>query len=223
MHPNHDLSQKLLTDVAKTMEENLREHGDFNFLAARFAGNAARLLQFGDLERRFADTLASVTAGQYSSGIITNIPHADDVPRDALELMATPDLEQEHPTFMDEYATTVIRQWGDHLLPCLERDYDAAFSLSKSALSIESVALTQAILGDTDLAQQSTSRLSDQYRRDHILFVVTMELYRRNRTTEAKALHKRLPANTLCQWGSAHMALCVVDRVPWAGYPYPDY
>jgi len=223
MHQQRDLSLQLLTHVAELLEESQRKGGGCNYLAARFAGHAARLLEFDALSLRFANLLAALTPDQYWSAMITNIPRTDDVLRGVRQLLPLAEIEREHPLFTDDYATTMITDSSVHLLPCLDHHYEAAFAAAESEASREEVALTQAVLGDTELAIASTSRLSEHHRRDNVLFVVAIELYRHNRSAEAEAIHKRLPKATLCEWGSAHMALGVANRVPWAGYPYADY
>ncbi len=220
---NREYSRRLLTHVAQLLEASQRCNGGFNCLAARYAGNAAVLLNFNELSARFLRLLVSVTPEQYWTGAITNLDRSR-VPEHGRTLSGLPELDHEHPFFTEDYPAMVISKFAEeHLFLCLRRDYEQAFAHARSELAIEEVALTQAIIGDTEMAIASTSRLKEKHRRDNVLFVVTIELFRRNKVTEAQTIRRQLPDGIFDEWGASQMAIGIANRVPWQIYPYPDY
>ena len=108
LHQHSDLSRQLLARVLELLEESQSDSGSCNFLVARYAGNASRLLAFDDLALRFANLLAAVTPQQYWSGMITNIPRTNEVPLGVRELRSLTEIEAEHPLFTQDYLTKVI-------------------------------------------------------------------------------------------------------------------
>jgi hypothetical protein len=136
---------------------------------------------------------------------------------------ALPEVERSHPPFTDDYPEAVIGRESENIRRCLKREYDVAFANAQSELDREMIALSQVILGDVDLALASTSRLAETDRKDNVLFVATIELYRRRRDSEADALYSRFSNGGLSESALAQMAIGVSNRVPWEGYPFPDY
>lgn len=218
LHQNRDLSLQLLIEAAEIYEKEYRERDSFNIYEVQGAGNAALLFEFDELMLRFTNLLQGITPEIYRSNNL-GISGNDDVPQYARELRPLQDIQTDYPLFTEDYAATVIQKSGAHLLPCLDRDYKAAYALAETELSKEDVALTQAILGDFQLAIESSKLLSDQFRRESVHFVVAIELYRHNRRTEAEEIHNRF----LGKWHLTQLALGVANRVPWIGYPYPDW
>ena len=219
---NRDLSKQLLLGVAEKLEESDRTRGGFNHLAARYAGNASRLLGFSDAEAHFQRLLASLTVEAYWAGAITNLD-TNELPSGAKELSPLSEIECNHPVFPDDYAEALLGRMGEHLSPCASRDYGRAFSLAATELAKEEVILAQVLMGDYRQAVDSFSLLSESDRQHNVQFVMTIELYRRNMTNEAQDIHRRLPKDILCEWGAAQMAVGVADHVPWQVYPFPDY
>jgi hypothetical protein len=216
------VSRDLLDGVATTLEETKRRRGGFNHMVARYAGNASRLFAFSDLEARFQALLTTVTPELYWAGAFTNLD-TTKIPDGGAQLSPLAKIEQEYPVFAEDYATAIFRRMGDHLSHCVHRDYDGAFAQAETELAKEEVILGQVLMGDFDLANESLPRLSEEHRRQSVIFVSVIELYRAGREAEAEVCRRKLPVAYLTDWGGAQLALGASNRVPWEIYPFPDY
>ncbi len=220
---NNRLSHELLTSVVDSLETTQRESGGFNHLAARYAGNTSLILGFEDLADRFLRLLSGLTAEQYWSGMMTNVPRTNKVPNGARQLDDQTRINEDHPVFPVCYVPSIISESEEHLYACLTRDYDFAFLKATDELKMTEVMLTQAILGDTELAIESTKRLSEQHRKENVYLVVAIERFRCGDLDGAYEVYDSLNDDLLDIWGASQMALGIANRIPWMIYPYPDY
>jgi hypothetical protein len=216
------VSRDLLAGVADALEKTNSRKGGFNHLVARYAGNACRLFTFSDLEARFQALLTTVTPELYWAGAVTNLD-TTRIPEGGAQLSPLSKIEQEHPFFPEDYASMILRRMGGHLALCADRDYNGAFRQAKTELDKEEIVLSQVLMGDFDLAEEALPRLTDEHRRQSVIFVATIEFYRAGKTSEAEAYRSRLPVHSLADWDGAQMALGASNRVPWEIYPFPDY
>ncbi|ABW26549.1 hypothetical protein AM1_1524 [Acaryochloris marina MBIC11017] len=216
MNRNNGLSRMLLTRTADLLETMQSERGTFNHMAARYAGNASRILQMDDLAERFLQIGVEHHAN-------TKIPRIGYVPVAAKQLDDLKKIDQKHPIFSDDYIISVINASEKHLLPCLSGNYPTAFSHATNQLQIEEIILMQAICGDTHLALQSISRLSNTQSQANVNFVVAIELFRHGKLDQAHEIYNSLSEDTLDIWRASQMALGIANRVPWAAYPFHDF
>lgn len=134
-------------------------------------------------------------------------------------------LEEDHPVYSrHESRERVAKLVGSerHIALCLEGRFDDAKREAQSDLALEEAGLTMAVLGEFDAARRvmSDPALPD-FRRAGVRLVLMIELFRAGRQDEASALLGEMEATGLSEWD--HLALGIAGRVPWVGYPYPDW
>lgn len=137
------------------------------------------------------------------------------------------ELEQEFPLYQE----TKIRDFLEmaarddrYLAATLEQRYEEAFALANSELAVEEIAITQAVLGDIEAALESAQhRVKPEFRQQTVLIVVAVESFRRGRLAEARAVLNDLELMGLGVGDFYQLALGFAGRVPWSGYPYPDW
>lgn len=192
-------------------------------MLARYAGNAALLLQFEELARRFERLLARSKWKDFYGGIITNARLPWFVPKRLRQLGPFQEIEKNHPEFTPDFAIATITRYCPQMLPCVERGFDELLSVATTELAVEEVALSQAILGRYSDAVESSSRLTEQDRKENVRFVIAIERYRLAQIDDGQEMHETLNRRTLAGWGGAQFALGICCRLPWNIYPYPDY
>ena len=128
----------------------------------------------------------------------------------------------EHPIFTPDYGVAVIEKCCSELMPCNEGGFESALLHADSELTIEQVAMAQAILGRYEDALSTSKKLKER-KPDGIYLVLSIELYRHNRIEEAQVMQRRLDDGKLTDWFGVFLALGMCNRVPWWGYPFPDY
>jgi hypothetical protein len=217
------LARIWLEQAIHSLETMKAARGGFNILAAQRFSDAVRLLRLDDLELRIEGLLKGATLGDLLNGALTSIARTAELDQKPLDRPMLIEIEDAYPLFHASYVGDLLSKWGDHLRPCLDRDYDQAFSKAGSELQTFEVMLAQAILGDLDAVIASVSRLSDAERRRDLMLVAAIELYRRDRFEEADAIQPREPNGALDEWSLFHLALGVSGHVPWPYYPFADY
>ncbi|MBT30103.1 MAG: hypothetical protein CMO01_10625 [Thalassobius sp.] len=109
-----------------------------------------------------------------------------------------------------------------HLDKTLSNNYKKAFEIAKNERQKEEIILTQLVIGDVENALKYHSELQEDFRRDNVLLITGLELYRRG--YHEKAMHylqAQIDKNSIfiMFW----IACILEDRMPWSGYPNPDY
>ena len=220
------LSERCLAVVVGYCERQWGEKGTFNVPAARAARDAAHILGLQGFAARLNGLLDHMTVADLLSGAITSIQPTGAMAK-PLQRRTLDEINEAHPLFTDFYVQNLLSTGGNHLRPCLDRNYGAALLHATSELDEVEIALSQILLGDFDAARASFVRFP---KREHdMLVVLAIESCRRNRLNEAEEVCATLLdqdpvwAPIHLALGTWHLALGVANRVPWPCYPFPDY
>ena len=190
-------------------------------------GGASALLGFDAYVESCESILQSLPDGNFTEGLISNFP-LPKKPAPALRQIAPLErLNADHPPMNDETVAQYIRdscKSEPHLALAAEKRYVEAFDACKSELDTEETAATQAVLGDIDAAIVSAATVvKPDFRADNVRFVCTIELFRRERWADAHKLFDVIYPSQIGPDAAAQMALGANHRLPWLGYPYPDW
>ena len=203
------------------MESSYSNDGSFNYLIAKFAGDASLLLNYDDLVIRFSDLLAKITPELYWKD---SVQKGKDVPGYYRKYKSITKIIEEHPVFPnnihDYIDPFIIGSNEEHLLLCLQGKYDEAFEKAGTDLGKEEVLLTQLLFGDIGTALGKRDLLEWESRSNNILFVAAIELFRYGKKKQGEEVYGLIQFN---DWMMALMALGVDNHIPWKIYPYPDY
>jgi len=124
-------------------------------------------------------------------------------------------IEREHPRFPENFAEIIVSYqvaWTPSAEPAPNSE---VLDLQQT----ENI-LNRTIEGDIGGALAAMPTLLP-HRRTNLLLVMVVELYRRDRHAEAEGLREKSELND--EWDLVHLAWGAAGRVPWLGYPYPDY
>ncbi len=217
------LSHNWLSEAAEQLEASFERGLGLNIFQARLISEAASLLGFADLMQRLDTLLETENVGSSLRGAITNVVLSKAGAAKPLSPAPVGQAEMQHPLFASSAAIEAMCLASDrHIALCVGRDYGAAMAAAGTELELQEVALTQIILGDAEVALAFLPKLSEQ-RRQHVLLVAMLEFYRHGQIDRAVGVRDALPADFFDPYVLAHMALTVSGRMPWLGYPYPDY
>jgi len=115
-----------------------------------------------------------------------------------------------------------VRMFPDpHIRLVLEGRLDEAWGSAATDLDKEEHLATCAFLGDFERVAKLVEHVPAG-RRDIPLMVVCVESFRRGDHALARGLLDRL-SNRQDPWTWFQLASGLLGRVPWGGYPYPDY
>lgn len=218
-----ELAAKLLKSVAEELEATLHTHRSCNTLLARFAGDAALILQFDELTPRFSRLLKRSRWEGFYGGLMTNLGLPWFVPKRMRQLTPLERINSDHPEFNEAFAIETFTKYYPEMLPCLDTGFDSWIHAAKTELAVEEVALSQAILGRYDDAIRTARCLNESHRQNNVRFVIAIEQLRQGSCQNAQSITAALDEGTLTGWGAAQFALGICNRVPWRPYPYPDY
>jgi hypothetical protein len=207
--------------------EQAANRGQINVLCVRALAGAAVLLGEDDLADRATALLRSAPDDKFFAGAIANFELPKVAPPSLRQPPPITQLEEDHPVYSrHESRERVTKLAGSvrHIALCLEGRFDVAQREARSDLALEEVGLTMAVLGEFEAARRvmSDPALPD-FRRAVVRLVLVIELFRNGRADEASALLAGMEATGLSGWGLLQLALGLAGRVPWVGYPYPDW
>ena len=95
---------------------------------------------------------------------------------------------------------------------------------AKSPLDIEEIGCTYAVLGKYELALETANQAAlEKFRQDTIRWTVEVEKLRRGDFTNPDLSVLGLQNWGAGPWQAGHVALCILGRLPYMGYPYPDW
>lgn len=113
-----------------------------------------------------------------------------------------------------------------HLMLTIDGKVDEAFALqgSSSDLRQSEIAATVALLGNLPRACELTEAIGNSSYREGPWIAIAIEAFRRG---DSPMLDRALDAlgsdESRSPWTSLHLALGLMGREPWVGYPYPDF
>lgn len=172
-----------------------------------------------DLANSAASILLSLPDSVFTAGVISNI--ADLSPLVRREPATVAAAEAKFPAYTDQVRATIASKAAAHTAVFGdEADLNSARARVSSALDLEEFASACAVAGHFERA---LSTLDDPefepYRRSVSLMVVCVEAFRADRLE----LAKRLIHEHFSTPGDLNVAAGLLGRVPWGGYPFPDY
>ena len=201
--------------------------GRYNTMCIRHLGSAAVVLGEDAIAERAARLLRAAPDGAFWAGAITNIQIPATAPDGMRTLDSTELFERRHPLYRADNLIEEIRKYGEterSIALCLERRFEEARAAAESGLRLEEVGETLAVLGEFDEARSiATDPALEGFRQEGVRFVITIELYRLGRVDEADSMLAESGRTGLSAWERVHLALAFGGRVPWCGYPYPDW
>ncbi len=126
----------------------------------------------------------------------------------------------------EEFSAYLPRLAQERVALCRRRDLTPGEVLetAKTPLDIEEIGCTYAALGRFDSAAEVARREGlEPSRRDGILWTREVENLRRGdlETPDLEILGLR--EGTADPWRAGYVALCALGRLPYLGYPYPDW
>jgi hypothetical protein len=212
---------ELLGNWSRWLEDEAREHRWHTLLARRLAGLAVIA---GDTAGRTTAERILGTAPDtaFSEGAIANFDLALLVRR---ELPTHDDLQDWFPPYEPTVHEHVRRFQDPHILLALEGRLDEAWAAATSDLDKEECLEMYALLGQFDRALHILAGDALGANRLHVpLMVIGIESYRRgNLQTSRDTLERLRVLRPLDCWMWTQLASGFLGRVPWDGYPFPDY
>jgi hypothetical protein len=205
--------------------ESDAEEGRYNTLCIRAFASAAAVLQQQDVVDRAIRLLGAAPDKSFWAGTISNFALPKTVPEGLRTIDAPKKLEEQHPCYREEEIVGRIRSLPEERFAlCLEGRFQDARSKAGQSLWLEEVGDTLAVLGkfDTALSVARDPALED-FRQKGVLLVLAIELFRHRRMEESEAILAELESSGLSAWERIQLALGFAGRVPWDGYPYPDW
>jgi hypothetical protein len=200
--------------------EDASAQGRVNIFLARMAGGVASLVGRRDLTTRVGAILSGLTLADLLEGAITNIdPHSIDATR-PIDLPSPEEMARQHPVCDDESLVERMQAEGDrHVQLCVQGDVNRATEVATSALALEDIGRTLAVLGRFDRAAAFIdAQAVNESARKQVRFVILLEKCRRALPGFAEEiLQARLEG-----FGRLQVILALAGRLPWVGYPYSD-
>jgi hypothetical protein len=213
----------LLTPCAAWLTERARER-DFHTHLARELGSLGIIGDFPSIVGAAARVLRDAPETAFTAGLVTNVrPLSRFVRRELPEGDA---LERMFESYRDDRVLEHMRRFAEpHIAWALRGRDEEAASHAHTDLAQEEYASTCAVLGRIDEALGFVARSGfPETRRVGPLLVACVESFRRGDQARSLSLVERLvPDGSTDPWIRVHLAAGFLGRVPWAGYPYPDY
>ena len=221
---SHTLADHLFRDAINRLEA---ASPTVNYFSVKSVGGAARILGFESYADRCAAILQTLPDASFTAGAIANFPMPKRVPAGFRQILDMEQLNAYHPPLTDASVAKYIAECGssqEHLRLIVHGDYDAAFAAAKTELDVEECASAQAVLGDIESALRSASTVVvPEFRANNVRFICTSELFRRERFDDANQLFDSIYPSQMGPDAAAQMALGANHRLPWLGYPFPDW
>lgn len=215
-----------LRAATEQLEKDARQ-GRYNTFCIRALGNAAHILGRFDFADRALSLLRTAPDPAFWAGAITNIEIPAKVAEGMRSLAPRERLEDIYPPSRTENVIQWIRSLSaseKHLASCLEGRFQEARTAADSGLRLEEVANTLAIPGEFDAAWEIVNEPAlEPFRRRGVQLVFVIELFRRGRSDKATLILAELDREGLGAWERIHLALGISGRLPWDGYPFPDW
>jgi hypothetical protein len=124
-----------------------------------------------------------------------------------------------------EQIREMVREWSassGRLGLCVRGQDNEALAMARSDVEVEEIGEAQAVAGRIDAACKTADRLPP-FRRKLILLVACIEASRQGNARQSDALLAELRNIGLGAWDLLALALGLGDRMPWGGYPFPDW
>ena len=217
-------ASELLSRVAAWLDAE-RHAGRWQLLIARDVGCLAQVGHLPELQAVAGRVLRDAPTSAFSAGVITNVPRADFVRR---ELPAADEIPARYPEYVGGVVLDFLRTCASDEPPIqwvLDGQISEGWKAAETDLAKEEHASTLGVLGHIDEALECILRPEfPKMRKLGPSMVVCVESYRRGDLSQAGALlDELLPLEATISWTAIHIAAGLLGRIPWGGYPYPDY
>jgi hypothetical protein len=220
------LARRQLVGSIRELEKE-SEGARFNTLCIRAVASASTVLGQNDVAEHACRLLRAAPDGAFWAGMITNIELPKTVPERMRTVDPPEELEERHPPYREEEIVGRIRSYAmseGHCALCLEGKGQEARLTARSAVQLQEVGATFAVLGDYDGALSvARDPFLERFRQRGVLLVLAIELFRRGRIETCETILAELESSGLGAWNRVHLALGFSGREPWNGYPYPDW
>jgi len=218
---NVEFARRLLEEVLEHHNANLQQRGYTNGISAKFAGDAATLCGFDDLRAAFHRVLHPRRRSIWN--LFRGVPHpAVKIVIPDKKMWAAFTTIQPYDELADRYPKVTDEYFEQNLETYADDDFDQAFNDAGDDYCRTCVLITQVCAGQTAEALRCTDKLSEPGRECDIKFVAAIEHFRAGQTTEAQRLLDLPPRIALDEFSMPELALGLVGRAAWEGYPYPD-
>ncbi len=198
-----------------------------NYSSLRSVGGASRLLGLDAYAESCESILQTLPDPSFTRSLVANFSVPKKPAQAQRKIAPMERLNSDHPRMTEGSVVQYLRDCGkseSHLRLAIERRYKHAFDACKSELDIEETACAQAVLGDIDVAIDSASNVvKPDFRSNNVRFICAIELFRRERWSDAHELFDLIYPSRIGPDAAAQMALGANHRLPWVGYPLPDW
>lgn len=199
-----------------------RRGGRYHTMIASNVGGLARESGFATVERVARTVLTEAPDAAFSAGVITNMDPAAFIER---ELPDAARVDAHCPRYEGSIVDDYVRRMTEpHIAGVLAGALDDAARAIVEPLDAEEYAATCAVAGHLDEAERFIDR--DAYPDDRRIIprmVLCVEAFLRGDTPRAAAALARVCDDDDDPWCWIQLAAGLLGRVPWGGYPYPDY
>jgi hypothetical protein len=220
------LAKQHLEAGIETLEAAARERR-VNIFSLKQLGSVAAVLCQKAIADRAARLLRMLPDEEFWKGLISNFALPEKVPESMRSIPIGKDLEVEYPTYRSETVIEEIRAFSiseKHIACCLEGRFEEARLEANSGFKLEMVGSTLAVLGEFVAALEVANAVNlEPFRQQGIRFVIVLEKFRRGCFVEANSMLAESNRRELGPDARAQIALAICGRVPWIGYPYPDW
>jgi len=221
---------ELISKSLEQFEKNHLENTRLNVPAIKFHRDIAVLFGFTEIEARLVEILKHKNMSHSLKNSFHNFSNSEVQRLKAKPLSLTPYrlLQERYPVFSTKYAKLVVGQQGEIWSEvCLSGRFDEALNIAlgeKDDLATACVINSIAVLGSPELASKLGASYLSESRQKDANMVFAIEFSRaKNETGKKETIQKLLQDKLFYEWEAGQLALGISDKVPWAGYPYPDY
>jgi hypothetical protein len=191
------------------------DESNLNIFSIHDLAGAARLLSEEDLCLRAAHLLPKAPLNPFR--LPGNFKQFRKVP-------PLRELKKRYPTYDKSLILSSVYKPSPHIVACLEGRYEDAVSQTHKELDLEEVGATLAIMGEFEWALRvAGDEKLPAFRQRGVLMVLVIEMFRYGRLDQFQEIFAEFEASgigpDMCTW----LARGFMGRLPWVGYPYPDW
>ncbi len=216
-------AEELLSRAASWIAAEARE-GRWHTTLAHHVGSLSVLGDLPTVRATAEGVLHSAPDSAFTAGVISNISDLSGLIRRAIR--PAEQLESDYPSYSHTTVLATIDGYKEpHIRHVIDGKLGEAERCATTRLAMEEFASTCAVFGYLDIAL-STIRAADypNERKTGPLIVSCVESFRRGEYKAADQLIEELSSeSSLDPWADTHVAAGLLNRIPWGGYPYPDY
>jgi hypothetical protein len=195
--------------------------GRWHTLLAPRIGGLSALCEQPALRAIAERVLREAPPQAFAVGAITNMPHESLVRRELPEGAA---LDERFPVYGEEVLCFVRGCADPHIQLALAERTDEAWSRAQTPLAREECASTCAVMGNVAVAMELIAR--HEFPAERWIgpaMVICVESFRGGDLDRASIVLDEILAGRSGCWEWTQLAAGLIGRVPWGGYPFPDY